>query len=239
MSTFALCGPGPRSVSITASRRMRLASIFALVGLCHCSPALRAQIGPQSSDSAHVLMMNKALSKLYVWQLGEYERTGRYSRTDSAHLQSFTSAGVHLRMLSISDSGWVAVARHDSSAVACVQVEGAVSAALSDVLDPNRCATYIPEDVAEAVSELRRWLGPRAELRFRQLSEQSFLEREGPARLGLAVRNRWYLSSTNRLTLYFRSIGIRDPEEMSRAILVAYHREILYHPEATPSKRST
>lgn len=191
------------------------------------SPQLEAQSSTDGSAAGPwTQAMNRSLGRVLAWELAHHERFGRYSLLDSTQLDSLAERGVQLRMLVASDSGWVALARHDSTRIACLEIGGAAVPLAAFVFDPNRCATYVPGDLAEAVTELHRWV-PRSDVqRYQRLSEETFLAQEGLYGLGHAIRNTWHLNSVNRLTRYFDLAGVTHPEDRSCAILMRYHRQI-------------
>lgn len=82
---------------------------------------------------------------------------------------------------------------------------------------------YIPANLEECFVELERMLGKEGLESFKNTEE--FL---APCLdfLDVGIRNSWGLWSRSRLAIYFESMGVTNPDDMSYIILRSFHRHL-------------
>ncbi len=84
---------------------------------------------------------------------------------------------------------------------------------------------YIPKDLEDCFVELNRLIDDKGKKLFMSSSEKEvfILHNE---RLGGWIKYNWSLWRGSRLSVHFHEVGLKHPDEMSRFILVMYHRTL-------------
>jgi Fe2+ or Zn2+ uptake regulation protein len=82
---------------------------------------------------------------------------------------------------------------------------------------------YIPIDLEDCFHQLDRILSMTDKEEFRKMSERDAVSHYHFS-LGLWIRNNWGLWGNSRLKIYFKKIGVKNPDAMSGMILTSYHR---------------
>jgi glutathione peroxidase-family protein len=95
--------------------------------------------------------------------------------------------------------------------------------------DPNApFKVYIPKDLEDAFSELKKMLSPALLNEIRLKSEKDVIEYHHG--FGTWLRNNWGLWAGSRLAQYFRQLGINHPDDMSGIILTSFWRYLHSQP---------
>jgi hypothetical protein len=81
---------------------------------------------------------------------------------------------------------------------------------------------YIPKDLEDCLKELEKMLPPELlhEIKHADSTIKYHLN------LGMWIRNSWGLWGNSRLAVYFNSMGIHHPDDMSMIILDSFHRHL-------------
>lgn len=88
---------------------------------------------------------------------------------------------------------------------------------------------YIPKDLDDCLSRLDKMFSDSDKVTFKKLPEREFIGRVHHG-FGTWIRNNWGLHMGSRLWVYFNSMGISNPEDMSGIIFHSYHRRLLNNP---------
>ena len=83
---------------------------------------------------------------------------------------------------------------------------------------------YIPFDLEDAFAELNRLSDPQGIAKFKSAHEDSIAE----SHFGLQqwIQFNWGLDEGSRLSHYLKSKGISVPDDMSRVVVLTYHRKL-------------
>ncbi len=84
---------------------------------------------------------------------------------------------------------------------------------------------YIPRDLAEVFVQLNRLSEPSDRANFERLSEQGAATRPFFG-LGRWMSHNWGFYGGSRLTAYLNTMGLFHPDDMTRFLLVMYHRHL-------------
>jgi hypothetical protein len=84
---------------------------------------------------------------------------------------------------------------------------------------------YKPVNLEEAVNQLKIIHHDTTKQKILEMSEDEFLA-GAHFGLGMWIRNNWGLWKGKELAIYFNSIGIYHPDDMSGIILTSYYREL-------------
>ena len=88
---------------------------------------------------------------------------------------------------------------------------------------------YIPKDVNEALLELNRLIDQPSKKKFLTLTENDAAHKLFFS-LGRWMSYNWRFYDGSRLSVYLQQMGIHDPEDMSRFIIILYHRSLSKEP---------
>jgi len=88
---------------------------------------------------------------------------------------------------------------------------------------------YIPKDVNEALLELNRLIDQPSKKKFLTLTENEAAHKLFFS-LGRWMSYNWRFYDGSRLSVYLQKMGIHDPEDMSRFVIILYHRSLAKDP---------
>ena len=84
-------------------------------------------------------------------------------------------------------------------------------------------AIYVPRDIYDAHKELDKKTTEDYQSQIRNWKEKESVYKTKHS-LGLVLRHDWELWNGSRLSAYFNSIGIFNPNDMSEIVIRTYHR---------------
>ncbi len=84
---------------------------------------------------------------------------------------------------------------------------------------------YIPKDLVDAFRELDKKTDEQSRIKFRSLAETD-AERKLFFSLGRWIWTNWSFYEGSRLSHWFKEVGITYPDDMTKIILIAYHRKL-------------
>lgn len=84
---------------------------------------------------------------------------------------------------------------------------------------------YIPQDLGEVFVQLNRLSEPAGRVNFQRLSERQAATRPFFG-LGRWISHNWGFYGGSRLTAYLNTLGLHHPDDMTRFLLVMYHRHL-------------
>lgn len=84
---------------------------------------------------------------------------------------------------------------------------------------------YIPKDVNEALLELNRLTDAESKAKLKAMSEQDVVNKLFFS-LGRWMSYNWSFYDGSRLTVNLRNMGIYSPEDMSRFLMILFHRSL-------------
>ncbi|PHN08398.1 hypothetical protein CRP01_00360 [Flavilitoribacter nigricans DSM 23189 = NBRC 102662] len=84
---------------------------------------------------------------------------------------------------------------------------------------------YIPKDLAESFSELNKRTDADSRKKFTAMSEEDARHKLHFS-LGRWIIHNWGFYGGSRLSKYLNDVGIFDPDDMARFIIITYHREL-------------
>jgi hypothetical protein len=84
---------------------------------------------------------------------------------------------------------------------------------------------YIPKDLADAFQQLNQKTDEDSRKKFRGMSEEDARHKLHFS-LGRWIINNWGFYGGSRLSKYLNEIGIFNPDDMARFIILTYHREL-------------
>lgn len=84
---------------------------------------------------------------------------------------------------------------------------------------------YIPKDLADVFKELNQKTDKESRMKFTAMSEEDAGHKLHFS-LGRWIIHNWGFYGGSRLTKYFNDIGIHNPDDMARFIIITYHREL-------------
>lgn len=82
---------------------------------------------------------------------------------------------------------------------------------------------YIPKDLPDAFVELNKRIDPESKAAFKAYPEDQVADKLFYS-FGRWIIHNWGFYGGSRLSNYIKSMGIYHPEDMSRFVIVAYHR---------------
>jgi hypothetical protein len=82
---------------------------------------------------------------------------------------------------------------------------------------------YIPFDIYDCFKQLDLTLKPNDKIEFKNYAEYEVIPNYHMG-LGLWIRNNWGLWIGSRLSYYFNTLGVFEPDNMSGIVLISYHR---------------
>ncbi|MCB0636835.1 MAG: hypothetical protein KDC54_09480 [Lewinella sp.] len=88
---------------------------------------------------------------------------------------------------------------------------------------------YIPADLAEAFVQLDRLSDPAGRAAFRQLSEAEAMSAPFFS-LGRWISYNWGFYGGSRFTVYLNQMGLHHPDDLTRFVLLMYHRHLNNRP---------
>lgn len=93
---------------------------------------------------------------------------------------------------------------------------------------------YIPQDLGEVFVQLNRLSESTDRAKFQRLSERQAATRPFFS-LGRWISHNWGFYGGSRLTVYLNTLGLFHPDDMTRFLLVMYHRHLNDNPLAPQS----
>lgn len=84
---------------------------------------------------------------------------------------------------------------------------------------------YIPKDLADVFSQLNEKTDQDSRKKFMAMSEEDAGHKLHFS-LGRWIIHNWGFYGGSRLTKYLNDIGIHNPDDMARFIIITYHREL-------------
>lgn len=84
---------------------------------------------------------------------------------------------------------------------------------------------YIPKDLMDAFRELDKKTDENSKMKFKNLDEHS-AEHKLFFSLGRWIWSNWSFYEGSRLSHWFKETGITYPDDMTKIILIAYHRKL-------------
>lgn len=84
---------------------------------------------------------------------------------------------------------------------------------------------YIPKDLADAFVELNKRTEEDGRIKFKNMTEADARQKLHFS-LGRWMTHNWGFFGGSRLTKYLNDIGLYDPDDMARFIIITYHREL-------------
>ena len=84
---------------------------------------------------------------------------------------------------------------------------------------------YIPKDVNEALLQLNRLTDEESKTKLKTMSEQDVVNKLFFS-LGRWMSHNWGFHNGSRLTVNLRSMGIYAPDDMSRFLMILFHRSL-------------
>jgi hypothetical protein len=84
---------------------------------------------------------------------------------------------------------------------------------------------YIPKDLADAFQQLNQKTDAESRRKFAGMSEEDARHKLHFS-LGRWIIHNWGFYGGSRLTKYLNDIGIFNPDDMARFIILTYHREL-------------
>lgn len=84
---------------------------------------------------------------------------------------------------------------------------------------------YIPKDLMDAFRELDKKTDENSRMKFKNLTEDD-AERKLFFSLGRWIWSNWSFYEGSRLSHWFKEAGITYPDDMTKIILIAYHRKL-------------
>ncbi len=84
---------------------------------------------------------------------------------------------------------------------------------------------YIPKDVNEALMELTRLTDAESKAKFKSMPEQEIINKLFFS-LGRWMTHNWGFYDGSRLTVNLQQMGIYAPENMSRFLMILFHRSL-------------
>lgn len=84
---------------------------------------------------------------------------------------------------------------------------------------------YIPKDLGDAFSQLTKLTDEASRMKFKAMAEED-AKHKLHFSLGRWIINNWGFYEGSRLTKYLNDVGVYDPDDMARFIIVTYHREL-------------
>lgn len=113
--------------------------------------------------------------------------------------------------------------------VSCQEADSEEISHITPTLDEDSpSGVYIPENLEDALVELRRMLHPKLVEKIREGSEEDLVMHHFG--LGLWLRNNWGLWGDSRLQQHFNDLGIFHPDDMSSIILHSLWRSLNNQP---------
>jgi hypothetical protein len=85
---------------------------------------------------------------------------------------------------------------------------------------------YIPKDVVDAMKELDRLSPPESVAKLKQTDEETVAKKLHFG-LGRWMAVNWQLNFGSRLSAYLSNLGLMNEDEMTRFLLITYHRHIM------------
>lgn len=84
---------------------------------------------------------------------------------------------------------------------------------------------YIPKDILDCIKQIDSFWDDSTKNKVKTWSENEFgdITHHG---FGMWIRNNWQLWSGSRLSKYFNSFGVTEPDDISDIILNCYHRHL-------------
>jgi len=90
---------------------------------------------------------------------------------------------------------------------------------------------YIPEDLGDAFHQLNQLTDTDSRNKFSSMSEQDAGQKLHFS-LGRWIISNWGFYQGSRLSKYLNDIGVYEPDDMARFLIITYHRELNNRPLA-------
>jgi hypothetical protein len=88
---------------------------------------------------------------------------------------------------------------------------------------------YIPKDVPDAFTQLNRLIEEPSKAKFKTMTEEEAAKKLFFS-LGRWITHNWGLYEGSRLSYHIQQMGIHHPDDMTRFIIIAYHRSLTQKP---------
>ena len=82
---------------------------------------------------------------------------------------------------------------------------------------------YIPEDLADAFSQLNKLIDVESKKKFKLVGEEE-ASRKLHFSLGRWIDHNWGFYGGSRFSHYLKSLKLYDPDSMSKFVIITYHR---------------
>ena len=89
--------------------------------------------------------------------------------------------------------------------------------------------TYIPKDINEAILVLTKLSDAQSKQKFKAMSESDACQKLFFS-LGRWMSYNWSFYEGSRLSVYLQELGIHHPDNMSRFLIVLFHRSLSNQP---------
>jgi uncharacterized protein DUF6794 len=93
----------------------------------------------------------------------------------------------------------------------------------------NLYGVYIPKDVNEALLELNRLIDEPSKKKFLALPEEVAAHKLFFS-LGRWMSYNWSFYDGSRLSVFLQKMGVHNPDDMSRFLIILYHRSLKKQP---------
>lgn len=88
---------------------------------------------------------------------------------------------------------------------------------------------YIPKDLTDAFIQLNQLIDEPSRLKFKEVPEEE-AARKLHFSLGRWISVNWGFYEGSRFSKFIRDIGIDNPDDMARFVIISYHRNLLRKP---------
>ena len=88
---------------------------------------------------------------------------------------------------------------------------------------------YIPKDLTDAFIQLNKLIDEPSRLKFKEVPEEE-AARKLHFSLGRWISVNWGFYEGSRFSKFIRDIGIDNPDDMARFVIISYHRNLLRKP---------
>ena len=84
---------------------------------------------------------------------------------------------------------------------------------------------YIPKDLADAFIQLNKLIDPASKMKYKTMPEEEAVKKLYFS-FGRWIIHNWGFYGGSRLSHHLKSIGLHHPDDMSKFIMITYHRNL-------------
>lgn len=84
---------------------------------------------------------------------------------------------------------------------------------------------YIPKDLGDAFAQISKLTDEPSRVKFKSMTEEDARHKLHFS-LGRWIINNWGFYEGSRLSKYLNDVGLFEPDDMARFIIITYHREL-------------